>query len=158
MFEKIFSVSTKFASLNYSLLWNDYRPLPLSIWATIVTSSILSELNVDITHFNECLILLDGRFENLHTLRIKVHYMSSSSVKIDDKVWTLEKRFFITIRHAVQHLWRIDSPTFTANVKSGTVEFNHYYSDEKNMHWWKSLEDKYTQSPDIWYSLMRWSI
>ena len=93
LFEKILSVFTKLESLNYSFLFNEYRPLPLPISFPTVTSSILLELNVQVTNFTECLILVDERLKNLHILRIKIDQMGSSSFKMDDQVWLLEKCF-----------------------------------------------------------------
>ena len=93
LFEKILTVFTILESLNYSFLFNEYRPLPLSISRTGVTSSILLELNVQVTNFTECLILVDERLKNLHILRIKIDQMGSSSFKMDDQVWLLEKCF-----------------------------------------------------------------
>ena len=45
LFEKIFSVFTKLESLNYSFLFNDYRPLPLSI--SFPTYSMNVHLNMN---------------------------------------------------------------------------------------------------------------
>jgi hypothetical protein len=65
----------------YSCHQLSFRMLPLG-----VVSSTLLELHVSLDDFDDCLYLLDGRFNQLHTLHVDVGFISTLILTIDNKV------------------------------------------------------------------------
>jgi hypothetical protein len=49
-------------------------------------SSTLMELYTNVCSFDDCLYLLDGRFNQLRTFHVKISMVLSSSSRIDNKV------------------------------------------------------------------------
>ncbi|CAF3352350.1 unnamed protein product [Rotaria sp. Silwood2] len=63
--------------------------LPISIFklpSTSCMSSTLTKLKIDVNTFDDCLYLLDGRFEYLSTLIVDIVKISISRSKIDNTV------------------------------------------------------------------------
>lgn len=57
-----------------------------SMEATKFFSSSLMELHINVEEFTDCLYLLDGRFKQLHTFYVYVHYFMPPSSTIINKV------------------------------------------------------------------------
>ena len=55
-------------------------------------SPSLMELRINVKNFTDCLYLLDGRFKQLHTFYVDVHWFPSLSPVIVSKVDQLNKR------------------------------------------------------------------
>lgn len=66
---------------------NDYPPLSLSdVSSTTFSSAILTQLCVNISNFDDCLSLLDGRLEQLSSLIVKIPYITSFSSIVQNTV------------------------------------------------------------------------
>jgi hypothetical protein len=85
LFTHIFNTFTNLQMLNMgpSSLWCQY--LTFDISPPTVISSTLLELSVGLTKFSDCLYLLDGRFNQLHTFHVNIEYITSHS-SINNKV------------------------------------------------------------------------
>jgi hypothetical protein len=72
----------------------DYPPLSIcDLPSTTFSSSILTELCIDVYKFDDCLYLLDGRLKQLSTFIVRIYH-------IDDHSWTFHKTvslYFIII-------------------------------------------------------------
>jgi len=63
---------TKLDYLNFTANLIDHQQISFEISSpSSIVSANLLELNINVDNFNDCLYLLDGRFENLHTLQAK---------------------------------------------------------------------------------------
>jgi hypothetical protein len=62
------------------LTW--YQELSLGGSPPAVFSSILLELHLNVVDFTDCLYLLDGRFNQLHTLYVHISYIDESNPTI----------------------------------------------------------------------------
>ncbi|CAF1650921.1 unnamed protein product [Rotaria magnacalcarata] len=76
----IFNTFTNLRILNIgpSSIWNQY--LSFDISRPTVISSTLLELYVGLTRFSDCLYLLDGRFDRLHTFHANIKLINSHLV------------------------------------------------------------------------------
>lgn len=72
--------------LNFGPSSNGYQELSFGISAPTVFSSNLFELHVNVDRFTDCLYILDGRFNQLRTLYIKISIIFASDLTIDSKV------------------------------------------------------------------------
>jgi len=68
------------------LSFGSYGTSPLS-----VSSSTLSELHIYLPRFIDCLYLLDGRFNQLHTLYVHITFIYVPYETINNKVYYFEK-------------------------------------------------------------------
>jgi len=69
--------------------WFPSKELSISIFhmsSTSCVSSTLRKLNIDVNTFDDCLYLLDGRFDSLSTLIVTIVKISSSLSNIDNTV------------------------------------------------------------------------
>lgn len=92
-------VLTTFSNLRYlkigpSLTW--YHGISFGISPPSLFSSTLLELHVSLISFTDCLYLLDGRFDQLHTLHVNIPKIAASTS---------------TIKNEVNYLWLIFNPT-----------------------------------------------
>ncbi|CAF3878103.1 unnamed protein product [Rotaria sp. Silwood1] len=62
-----------------------YQELSFGISSPNVFSSTLLELHVCLSHFTDCLYLLDGRFNELRILHVVINFISSSNLTIDNQ-------------------------------------------------------------------------
>ncbi|CAF1432737.1 unnamed protein product [Rotaria sordida] len=62
-----------------------YAQLSFGISSPNVFSSTLLELHVCLSHFTDCLYLLDGRFNELRILHVNINFISSSNLTIDNQ-------------------------------------------------------------------------
>jgi len=70
-------------SLSYEFLINTFSP-------TLISSTLL-ELHVNLICFTDCLYILDGRFNQLRTLRVEIISISRSILVTNNKVDVLIK-------------------------------------------------------------------
>ncbi len=78
-----------FSNLQYlkfapSPFWHQQLSFDLSL--PTVMSSTLLELHVYLTNFRDCLYLLDGRFNQLHTFHVNIYRISDKPLAINSKV------------------------------------------------------------------------
>ncbi|CAF1646068.1 unnamed protein product [Rotaria sp. Silwood1] len=85
IFTHIFTMFSNLQYLNFcpSSLWNQrlffYNPYPG------INSSTLLELHICLKRFSDCLYILDGRFNKLHTLYVDIDFISSSDLTNNNK-------------------------------------------------------------------------
>jgi hypothetical protein len=66
---------------------NDYPPLSLSdILSTTLFSTTLTHLSINISSFNDCFAILDGRFNQLSTFIVKIPYITDFSSIVQNTV------------------------------------------------------------------------
>ena len=64
-----------------------YPALTLSdLPSTTFSSSILTQLCIDVSTLDDCLYLLDGRLKQLTTLIVRIHYVDDSSTIVHNMV------------------------------------------------------------------------
>ncbi|CAF0723902.1 unnamed protein product [Rotaria sp. Silwood1] len=84
IFTDIFTTFTNLQSLNFHPFPTCYQELSFKNSPPTLYSSTLLELYVNVTYFTDCLYLLDGRFNQLHTLYVKISWIWPSSLTIDN--------------------------------------------------------------------------
>ncbi|CAM4803619.1 unnamed protein product [Rotaria magnacalcarata] len=84
IFERIITIFTNLQYLNFcpSSIW--YSRISLKGFTANLASTTLLELHVTLNNFNGCLYLLDGRFNQLHTLYVYVADIQSSRQTINN--------------------------------------------------------------------------
>jgi len=87
IFTHILTIFSKLKYLNFDLFFDSFQRLSFvnSPPATIFSSTLL-ELHVSLIDFTDCLYLLDGRFSQLHTLRVKTVHDHSTHTILNNKV------------------------------------------------------------------------
>ncbi len=70
--------------LSPSLLW--YQSIHFGNTSPTVASTTLVQLHVNLTDFQDCLFLLDGRFNQLGKLHVNIDSIIPSPLGIDNKV------------------------------------------------------------------------
>jgi hypothetical protein len=66
---------------------NDYPPLSLSdIPSTTLLSTILTHLSINVSSFDDCFAILDGRFNQLSTFIVKIPYITNFSSIVHNSV------------------------------------------------------------------------
>ncbi|CAF2099029.1 unnamed protein product [Rotaria magnacalcarata] len=85
IFTHIFTTFTNLQYLNFgpSLLY--HQRLSFSTSPLTIISTNLLKLHVYLENFNDCLYLLDGRFNQLHTLSANISFISASPLTINNK-------------------------------------------------------------------------
>ncbi|CAF4063234.1 unnamed protein product, partial [Rotaria sp. Silwood1] len=85
LFTHIFNTFTNLQTLNIgpSSIWYQYLSFDRS--PPTVISSTLLELYVCLDNFSDCLYLLDGRFNQLHTFHVNIDFITSSRLIINNK-------------------------------------------------------------------------
>jgi len=86
LFTNIFVMFTNLKTITFYTSPNIYQRLSFSISPPIVYSPILLELRVIVHSYDDCLYLLDGRFNQLHTFNVNILTISSSCQSISNKV------------------------------------------------------------------------
>ncbi|CAF3369713.1 unnamed protein product [Rotaria socialis] len=86
LFQRIIKIFTSLQYLNFcpSSIW--YSRVSLKVFTENLASSTLLELHVTVNNFDDCLFLLDGRFNQLHTFYVNVTDMQSSQKTINNMV------------------------------------------------------------------------
>jgi hypothetical protein len=85
VFACILSVCSKLRYLHFGQSSHWYQKLCFKVPPTIFSSSLL-ELHVHLERFMDCLYLLDGRFDQLQRLSVKIDWIFSRKIIIDSKV------------------------------------------------------------------------
>ena len=86
IFQCIINTFTNLQYLNFcpSSIW--YSRISLTGFTENLVSSTLLELHVTVSKFDDCLYLLDGRFNKLHTFYVNVADIQSSQQTINNRV------------------------------------------------------------------------
>ncbi|CAF3927415.1 unnamed protein product [Rotaria sordida] len=94
LFKHILTIFTNLRYLNFgpSSIW--YQKLSFDTQFSTMISSSLLELHVRLQDFIDCIYLLDGRFNQLHTLHVNITYIMSSNLTINNKEKLPNLRFF----------------------------------------------------------------
>ena len=82
-------ILSKFTNLQYLNLCSysiDYQRLRINISPATVISSTLLELHVCLKDITDCFCLLDGGLNRLRKLAVKIYFISSSPLTINNKV------------------------------------------------------------------------
>jgi hypothetical protein len=83
------NILTKFTNLQYLNICSNsivYKRMTVEMPPLTVISSTLLELHICLEDITDCLCLLDGRFNQLHTLYVKMYFISSSPLTMNNKV------------------------------------------------------------------------
>ena len=86
MFAQIFTIFTNLRCLKFNPSSSYLNTLHLFMTPGTDISSTLLELHVKVIYVQDCLYLLDGRFNQLQTFYVDIGMRSSRSVLIIDKV------------------------------------------------------------------------
>jgi hypothetical protein len=81
IFTDIFNMFTNLQELKFNVNSIYSRRLPFDISPLVFISSTLLELHVNVTHFYDCIYLLDGRFNQLRVLHINTFWIHRSSLR-----------------------------------------------------------------------------
>ncbi|CAF2819832.1 unnamed protein product [Rotaria sp. Silwood2] len=81
---------TNLRYLNFGPSLSECQQLSFSTSPLAVFSSTLSELNIRVSRFIDCLYLLDGRFYQLHTLYVYITFIYVPYETINNKVYYFE--------------------------------------------------------------------
>ncbi|CAF1230165.1 unnamed protein product, partial [Rotaria sordida] len=85
VFAHIFTMFINLQYLNFGPSSISYLQLSFGMLLPTVLSSNLLELHVCVLHFSDCLYLLDGRFNQLHTFYVNICSISSHSLTINNE-------------------------------------------------------------------------
>jgi len=86
IFTRICVMFTNLEYLNFGVSLSGSKPLLFATSLPAVFSSTLRELHVSLHSFTSCLYLLDGHFNQLHTLNVRLTFIGSSCEIINNKV------------------------------------------------------------------------
>jgi hypothetical protein len=86
LFTHIFTIFTNLRYLNFCPSSIGYQALSFDTSPSTVISSILLELHIYLKSFVDCLYLLDGCFNNLRILSVKIYHIHSRDPTINNKV------------------------------------------------------------------------
>ncbi|CAF1492795.1 unnamed protein product [Rotaria sordida] len=84
VFAHIFTMFINLQYLNFGPSSISYQQLTFDMSPSTVLSSNLLELHVHVLNFADCLYLLDGRFNQLHTFHVNISYISSNTLTINN--------------------------------------------------------------------------
>ncbi|CAF3771529.1 unnamed protein product [Rotaria socialis] len=126
IFTHIFTIfnNLRYLSFGPSCLW--YQRLSFNEFLTVASSTLL-ELHVCLSYFDDCLYLLDGRFNQLHTFCVDLKYILSSGLTISKELK----------KNIISHIPQLER--FTFNIRS----LIHYHN-----------QIDLTSNKDIQYTLM----
>jgi hypothetical protein len=79
MFTNLFTMFTNLQYLNFDSSSIDHQYISFEISPPIFISSTLFELHVSVPSFNDCLYLLDGRFDQLRAFYVNISWIHCSS-------------------------------------------------------------------------------
>jgi len=86
LFPYIFHTFPNLRALNYCPSSTCWQQLSFEESPPTVISSTLLELRVCLGEFKDCLYLVDGRFNQLRILHVKIYAIDPSDLIIDNKV------------------------------------------------------------------------
>ncbi len=86
IFTHIFTMCSNLQYLNFcpSLIW--YQRLLFDNPSPTINCSTLLELHISLSGFIDCLYILDGRFNKLHTFHVDIEDISSSNLTNNNQV------------------------------------------------------------------------
>ncbi|CAF0814612.1 unnamed protein product [Rotaria sordida] len=95
IFTSIFEMFTNLDYLNFTANSIDHQQLSFEISSppSIVSANVL-KLIINVDSFNDCLYVLDGRFENLHTLCIRISRIHSDEIIRNNKEILFNLKYF----------------------------------------------------------------
>ncbi|CAF1487412.1 unnamed protein product [Rotaria sordida] len=94
VFAHIFTMFINLQYLNFGPSSISYQQLTFDMSPSTVLSSNLLELHVHVLNFADCLYLLDGRFNQLHTFHVNISYISSNTLTINNTEKLPNLRYF----------------------------------------------------------------
>ncbi|CAF4505026.1 unnamed protein product, partial [Rotaria sp. Silwood2] len=121
--------------------------LPISIFklpSTSCMSSTLTKLKIDVNTFDDCLYLLDGRFEYLSTLIVDIVKISISRSKIDNTKKLIKLKHFsltsihhtifydkqvVPLLHRMSNLEELTLSLSVLRSESTFIDGNHLYDE-----------------------------
>ncbi|CAF3632741.1 unnamed protein product [Rotaria sp. Silwood1] len=86
VFPHIFTMFINLQYLNFGISSTFYETLSFGMSPPSFTSSNLLQLHVRVDYFTDCLYLLDGRFNQLHTFNVNIDIICSTTLTINNKV------------------------------------------------------------------------
>ncbi|CAF0725862.1 unnamed protein product [Rotaria sordida] len=81
---------TNLRYLNFGPSLSECQQLSFGTSPPTVFSSTLSELHILVPRFIDCLYLLDGRFNQLHTLYVYITFINIPYETINNKIYYFE--------------------------------------------------------------------
>ncbi|CAF1534040.1 unnamed protein product [Rotaria sordida] len=95
IFTSIFKIFTNLDYLNFTANLVDHQQISFGFSSppSIVSMNLL-KLNINVNCFNDCLYLLDGRFENLHTLCVRISRINADETTINNKKILFKLKYF----------------------------------------------------------------
>ncbi|CAF5133013.1 unnamed protein product, partial [Rotaria sp. Silwood1] len=85
VFPHIFTMFINLQYLNFGISSTFYETLSFGMSPPSFTSSNLLQLHVRVDYFTDCLYLLDGRFNQLHTFNVNIDIICSTTLTINNK-------------------------------------------------------------------------
>ncbi|CAF1467107.1 unnamed protein product [Rotaria sordida] len=85
LFTHIFTMFTNLQYLNFSPSSFGHQRLSFRTQPPTIISTNLLKLHVSLNDFNDCLYLLDGSFNQLHTLYVNISFIVSTNVSVNNK-------------------------------------------------------------------------
>ncbi|CAF4319627.1 unnamed protein product [Rotaria sp. Silwood2] len=79
IFTRILSMFTNLQCLNFGPSFSCCQILSFDISCSTIFSSTILELHINLRGILDCLYLLDGHFNQLHTLHVNIYYINSSN-------------------------------------------------------------------------------
>ncbi len=86
VFTHIFTIFPKLQYLNFNPSLIYYQQISFKISPPTFISSNLLELYISLESFTDCLYILDGRFNQLRTFKVRIDTFYNSPPMIDNKV------------------------------------------------------------------------
>ena len=86
VFERILNVFPNLQYFNFDLSSNSFRRLSFYVSPPTVISSTLLELHISLRNFDDCLYLLDGRFNRLRAFYVRFYLITSSNAIVNNEV------------------------------------------------------------------------
>ncbi|CAF4069433.1 unnamed protein product, partial [Rotaria sordida] len=97
-FTHILTVFTSIKYLNFGESLRSDQRLSFYLSPPSVISSTLLELHVSLEYFSDCLYLLDGRFNQLHTLYVYISKILSSHFSHSERIKIIKREKLPTLR------------------------------------------------------------
>jgi hypothetical protein len=87
LFMNILTIFTNLLNLNFCLnLSTNFDEISFARFTPTFSSSTLMELHISVNNFCDCLLILDGRFNQLRTFYVKIHFIVPRPLQINDNV------------------------------------------------------------------------
>ena len=96
IFTHLCAMFTNLRYLNFGPSLSKCQQLSFGTSSLAVFSSTISELHIRVPRFMDCLYLLDGRFNQLHTLYVYITFIYVPQETINNKVYYILNNIFDT--------------------------------------------------------------